>query len=134
VQAPAGSATTFVAISGKPAWNEWVDDSSRIADALDLVGPLLKRIRSQRGVTLAELSERNWHFQKHPVPLENGQRPPSLELLLPLAQDYRVPLDDLVGAETVPGSVNDARRFSSAAGVDAVAGVEQGVGGRGSPR
>ena len=30
--------------------------------------------------------------------LENGQRKPSLELLLPLAQVYRVPLDDLVGA------------------------------------
>ncbi len=30
--------------------------------------------------------------------LENGQRRPSLELLLPLAQTYRVPIDDLVGA------------------------------------
>src|SRR5204863_1115275 len=33
--------------------------------------------------------------------LENGQRRPSLELLLPLAQAYRVPLDDLVGAPEV---------------------------------
>jgi quercetin dioxygenase-like cupin family protein len=33
--------------------------------------------------------------------LENGQRKPSLELLLPLAQLYRVPLDDLVGAPEV---------------------------------
>ena len=33
--------------------------------------------------------------------LENGQRKPSLELLLPLAQAYRVPLDDLVGAPEV---------------------------------
>ena len=31
----------------------------------------------------------------------NGQRKPSLELLLPLAQVYRVPLDDLVGAPDV---------------------------------
>jgi hypothetical protein len=30
-----------------------------------------------------------------------GQRRPSLELLLPLAQAYRVPLDDLVGAPDV---------------------------------
>ena len=33
--------------------------------------------------------------------LENGQRRPSLELLLPLAKAYRVPLDDLVGAPDV---------------------------------
>ncbi len=33
--------------------------------------------------------------------LETGQRRPSLELLLPLAQAYRVPLDDLVGAPEV---------------------------------
>jgi transcriptional regulator with XRE-family HTH domain len=33
--------------------------------------------------------------------LETGQRRPSLELLLPLAQTYRVPLDDLVGAPEV---------------------------------
>jgi transcriptional regulator with XRE-family HTH domain len=33
--------------------------------------------------------------------LENGQRKPGLELLLPLAQAYRVPLDDLVGAPEV---------------------------------
>jgi transcriptional regulator with XRE-family HTH domain len=33
--------------------------------------------------------------------LETGQRRPSLELLLPLAQLYRVPLDELVGAPEV---------------------------------
>ena len=33
--------------------------------------------------------------------LENGQRRPSLELLLPLAWTYQVPLDDLVGAPDV---------------------------------
>jgi transcriptional regulator with XRE-family HTH domain len=33
--------------------------------------------------------------------LETGQRRPSLELLLPLAEAYRVPLDDLVGAPEV---------------------------------
>ncbi|MGI8721177.1 MAG: helix-turn-helix domain-containing protein, partial [Geodermatophilaceae bacterium] len=30
--------------------------------------------------------------------LESGHRRPSLELLLPLARTYRVPLDELVGA------------------------------------
>jgi transcriptional regulator with XRE-family HTH domain len=33
--------------------------------------------------------------------LETGQRRPSVELLLPLAQAYHVPLDDLVGAPDV---------------------------------
>jgi transcriptional regulator with XRE-family HTH domain len=33
--------------------------------------------------------------------LETGHRRPSLELLLPLAEAYRVPLDDLVGAPEV---------------------------------
>lgn len=33
--------------------------------------------------------------------LESGQRRPGLELLLPLAQVYRVPIDDLVGAPEV---------------------------------
>ena len=33
--------------------------------------------------------------------LESGQRKPSLELLLPLAEAHRVPLDELVGAPDV---------------------------------
>lgn len=37
----------------------------------------------------------------HVVALETGHRRPSLELLLPLAEAYRVPLDDLVGAPEV---------------------------------
>jgi len=78
-----------------------VDDTSRIVAALDLMGPRLKRIRAQRGVTLTELSERTGISKSTLSRLENGQRRPSLELLLPLAQAYRVPLDDLVGAPEV---------------------------------
>jgi mannose-6-phosphate isomerase-like protein (cupin superfamily) len=33
--------------------------------------------------------------------LESGQRKPSLELLLPIAEAHQVPLDDLVGAPSV---------------------------------
>jgi transcriptional regulator with XRE-family HTH domain len=78
-----------------------VDDLSRIAAALDLVGPRLKRIRAQRGVTLTDLAERTGISKSTLSRLENGQRRPSLELLLPLALAYRVPLDDLVGAPEV---------------------------------
>jgi len=72
-----------------------------IAAALDLVGPRLKGIRKERGVTLTDLAERTGISKSTLSRLENGQRRPSLELLLPLAQTYRVPLDDLVGAPEV---------------------------------
>jgi transcriptional regulator with XRE-family HTH domain len=78
-----------------------VDDSSTIAAALDLVGPRLKQVRNQRGITLTDLSERTGISKSTLSRLENGQRRPSLELLLPLAQAYRIPLDDLVGAPEV---------------------------------
>ena len=78
-----------------------MDSTPAIAATLDLVGPRLKRVRSQRGVTLHDLSERTGISTSTLSRLENGQRRPSLELLLPLAQAYRIPLDDLVGAPEV---------------------------------
>ena len=66
--------------------------------ALELVGPRLRQVRKQRGITLTEVAERTGISKSTLSRLENGQRKPSLELLLPLAQTYRVPLDDLVGA------------------------------------
>lgn len=73
---------------------------------LDGVGPRLKRLRAKRGLTLAALSEETGISKSTLSRLESGQRRPSLELLLPLAAAYRVPLDDLVGAPEVgdPGS------------------------------
>ena len=78
-----------------------MDQATTISAALDLVGPRLKAIRTRRGVTLTDLSERTGISKSTLSRLENGQRRPSLELLLPLAQEYRVPLDDLVGAPEV---------------------------------
>lgn len=72
-----------------------------IADALDLVGPRLQRLRKQRGITLSGLATSTGISKSTLSRLETGQRRPSLELLLPLAQVYRVPLDDLVGAPEV---------------------------------
>jgi transcriptional regulator with XRE-family HTH domain len=77
------------------------DPAGTIAAALDLVGPRLRRVREQRGVTLAEVSRLTAISKSTLSRLENGQRRPSLELLLPLAQTYRVPIDDLVGAPEV---------------------------------
>jgi transcriptional regulator with XRE-family HTH domain len=72
-----------------------------MAAALEQVGPRLKRLRSQRGVTLTALADVTGISKSTLSRLETGQRRPSLELLLPLAQAYRVPLDDLVGAPEV---------------------------------
>ena len=72
-----------------------------IGAALDLVGPRLRKVRDLRGITLAEVAERTGISKSTLSRLENGQRRPSLELLLPLAETYRVPLDDLVGAPEV---------------------------------
>lgn len=72
-----------------------------ISAALEQVGSRLRAIRAQREVTLVELADRTGISKSTLSRLENGQRRPTLELLLLLAQTYRVPLDDLVGAPDV---------------------------------
>ncbi|MFG2720581.1 helix-turn-helix domain-containing protein [Streptomyces sp. NPDC048416] len=67
-------------------------------EVLDLVGPRLRALRRERGITLAALAETTGVSESTLSRLESGQRRPSLELLLPLARIYDVPLDDLVGA------------------------------------
>jgi transcriptional regulator with XRE-family HTH domain len=70
-------------------------------DVLAGVGPRLRRIRKEREVTLAGLSEATGISVSTLSRLESGLRRPSLELLLPIAQAHRVPLDELVGAPAV---------------------------------
>jgi transcriptional regulator with XRE-family HTH domain len=72
-----------------------------ISAALDAVGPRLRQVRVQRGLTLTAIAQQTGISKSTLSRLENGQRRPSLELLLPLAQVYRVPIDDLVGAPDV---------------------------------
>jgi transcriptional regulator with XRE-family HTH domain len=62
------------------------------------VGPRLRRLRTQRNVTLTELAATTGISKSTLSRLESGQRRPSLELLLPIADAHRVPLDELVGA------------------------------------
>ena len=76
-------------------------DDARISAALELVGSRLRSIRAQRGLTLTEAASSAGMSKSTLSRLETGHRRPSLELLLPLAQTYRVPLDDLVGAPEV---------------------------------
>src|SRR3954453_24169777 len=76
-------------------------DQSAIPDVLAEVGPRLRRLRERRGMTLTALSAQTAISKSTLSRLESGQRKPSLELLLPLAETYHLPLDELVGAPPV---------------------------------
>jgi transcriptional regulator with XRE-family HTH domain len=77
------------------------DSTDAVSAVLDQVGSRLRQIRALRKITLVDLSERTGISKSTLSRLENGQRRPSLELLLPLAQAYRIPLGELVGAPDV---------------------------------
>ncbi|MFE9609560.1 helix-turn-helix domain-containing protein [Streptomyces sp. NPDC006012] len=70
-------------------------------EVLAEVGPRLRRIRKERGATLAGLAETTGISVSTLSRLESGLRKPSLELLLPIARAHRVPLDELVGAPPI---------------------------------
>ena len=72
-------------------------DEPTIAAILADVGPRLRRLRTGRGLTLADLAAVTGISKSTLSRLETGQRAPSLELLLPIAFAHRVPLDELVG-------------------------------------
>ena len=61
-----------------------------VAAALEQVGPRLRNLRRQRGVTLTDLAAGTGISKSTLSRLETGQRRASLELLLPLALAYRV--------------------------------------------
>jgi transcriptional regulator with XRE-family HTH domain len=73
------------------------DDAAVLAD----VGPRLRALRNQRGTTLTRLAATTGISVSTLSRLESGDRRPTLELLLPLARAYQVPLDELVGAPPV---------------------------------
>ncbi len=86
-------ATTDATTAAKPD-----DDTDHV---LAEVGPRLRRIRKERGVTLAGLSATTGISVSTLSRLESGLRRPSLEQLLPIARAHRVALDELVGAPAV---------------------------------
>ncbi|SHF07639.1 helix-turn-helix domain-containing protein [Streptoalloteichus hindustanus] len=65
---------------------------------INAVGPRLRALRHRSGATLSALSETTGIPVSTLSRLESGHRRPGLELLLPLAKAYRMPLDELVGA------------------------------------
>jgi len=70
-------------------------------DVLAEIGPRLRRLRERRDITLTALAAKTGISKSTLSRLENGQRKPSLELLLPLAETYHLPLDELVGTPHV---------------------------------
>ncbi|MER0484114.1 helix-turn-helix domain-containing protein [Streptomyces sp. Edi2] len=82
-------------------------DMKNVDQVLATVGPRLRALRQQRGITLAALSQLTGVSESTLSRLEGGGRKANLELLLPLAHAYQVPLDELVGApETGDPRVN----------------------------
>lgn len=67
---------------------------------LAAVGPRLRELRRRRGATLTALSQTTGIPISILSRLESGQRKPGLELLLPLARAYRLPVEELIGAPT----------------------------------
>jgi len=78
-----------------------VDVQESVGTALALVASRLRQVRERRGLTIIEVAEQTGISKSTLSRLETGQRRPTLELLLPLAGVYRVPLDELVGAPDV---------------------------------
>ena len=73
-------------------------DAGEVGQVLGAVGPRLRALRRRRGMTLAELAAVTGISESTLSRLESGGRRATLELLLPLARAYAVPLDELVGA------------------------------------
>lgn len=99
---PGAEDVQHVAETGKAEWDVPMRNTVSADPAvLDRVGPRLKRLRSQGRVTLTALAQTTGISKSTLSRLENGQRRPTLELLLALSHAYRVPLDELVGAPAV---------------------------------
>ena len=62
------------------------------------IGPRLRRLRRDRGLTLQALAADTGLSVSTLSRLESGKRQPTLDLLIPLAHAHRVSLDQLVAA------------------------------------
>jgi len=88
-----------------------------IEQTLAGVGARLRTLRMRRELTLADVSRESGISVSTLSRLESGTRRPALELLLPLARVYDVPLDDLVGAPEVGDPRVHIRRIPHRGGV-----------------
>jgi transcriptional regulator with XRE-family HTH domain len=71
---------------------------AELAEILGGIGPRLRALRRDRGLTLQALATATGISVSTLSRLETGSRRPTLELLIPLARAHRVALDQLVAA------------------------------------
>jgi transcriptional regulator with XRE-family HTH domain len=75
------------------------DQPDTLVDSmLGAVGPRLRDLRRRRQMKLSDVADATGLSTSTLSRLESGHRRPTLDLLIPLAQVYRVALDDVVGA------------------------------------
>ncbi|MFE7773424.1 helix-turn-helix domain-containing protein [Streptomyces sp. NPDC057445] len=71
---------------------------AELEQILDGIGPRLRTLRRDRGLTLEALAATTGISVSTLSRLESGKRHPTLDLLIPLARAHRVALDQLVAA------------------------------------
>lgn len=71
---------------------------AELSEILDGIGPRLRELRHDRGLTLEALADDTGISVSTLSRLESGLRRPTLDLLIPLARAHRVALDQLVAA------------------------------------
>ncbi|MFC9182170.1 MULTISPECIES: helix-turn-helix domain-containing protein [Streptomyces] len=81
-----------------------------VAQTLAALGPRLRILREGRGVTLAAVSGATGIVPSTLSRIENGRRRPTLEVVLQLAKEYGVSLDELVGSAPAAGPRGTAQR------------------------
>ncbi|WP_037615815.1 helix-turn-helix domain-containing protein [Streptomyces aureus] len=75
-----------------------------VARTLAAMGPRLRVVRERRGATLADVSRATGISPSTLSRIETGRRKPTLEVVLQLAKEYAVALDELVGSAPVPAA------------------------------
>lgn len=75
-----------------------------VIQTLAATGPRLRVVRERRGVTLADVSRATGIPPSTLSRIETGRRKPTLELLLHLAKEYAVALDELAGIAPAPAA------------------------------
>ncbi|MEV5726157.1 helix-turn-helix domain-containing protein [Streptomyces pharetrae] len=75
-----------------------------VAKTLAAMGPRLRALRERRGVTLADVSGATGISPSTLSRIETGRRKPTLEVVLQLAKEYGVSLDELAGTAPAPAA------------------------------
>ncbi|QCX73747.1 DNA-binding transcriptional repressor PuuR [Streptomyces sp. YIM 121038] len=75
-----------------------------VARTLAAMGPRLRAVRERRGVTLAAVSRATGVSSSTLSRIETGRRKPTLEVVLQLAKEYEVSLDELAGTAPAPAA------------------------------